>query len=819
MSNLKAQLDLEKPVEVPRDITNNMEVLKPNNEPQAARPQPISAQVAREANKNLLNSLFKFKPGEPLGKYISFKTSQNKPLYSLGEVLTVLKDVIRGEGMFDEFNPSIILCDPALEEALGMKALHVTEIRDLVLKQLEKVSDPPPPPPTNLCTSTTPTTSLCPPSNSSLFAQETKTALSNLSRSLSNPSATPTSSLTPPTSSVTPPTSIPILPTSTASQLPLSSISQTSSIQPRSAQATMTARQQSCNPRPSVIGAHIYNNPSARFILKKDFQPVIRSVPGVDPRQTTFSYEQVTLLLSKYILARKATMFDQRNIKVALVADDPLGKAFNVKAFHRCQVTNFLRSQLVHVEDSTTSGVSSTSEDPANPQGAPSTVQVPPFPVLEKSQSLPAHRNRTSIEQLRSPSTSSGVVRKRSLSPEQVVKRSRENAPHQFSVVVRKANDSEESETETICSAQGYETAAADPDEAIVVERVDRVDSTENGNDDGDTDTDMEDEKAEDWRTAVVYSVEYDVESSSEDERRPNMAGGGADSDSEKDSDIEDDYRVAAGAVAVMADAMGSDSDYLGDYDSEEEEEAKSGQKVLDMVDPELEASDSWRCAQCDTPNTPLIRFCGKCWNIRKGWMPDRPKPKKKNRSAISSPRKGLAAWGANRKALDRSLSDPGQGLDEADSGVVGEILTVSDDEKSKDAIAEETSTDSGVGSQESLSSGAGSQESLEAGCSQDLSSESGCSVTSGGNKCDDVMSTTSSHDLDSEFSDHHKESNRESNLCMFCLNRPKDASFIHGRLGHQVCCYQCAKKYWNKSVRCPVCRRKIERIVRNIIQ
>ena len=45
------------------------------------------------------------------------------------QVLTVLKNVIRGEGQFDEKNPSIIMCSPDLEEALNMKALHVTEIR------------------------------------------------------------------------------------------------------------------------------------------------------------------------------------------------------------------------------------------------------------------------------------------------------------------------------------------------------------------------------------------------------------------------------------------------------------------------------------------------------------------------------------------------------------------------------------------------------------------------------------------------------------------------------------------------------------------
>ena len=31
--------------------------------------------------------------------------------------------------------------------------------------------------------------------------------------------------------------------------------------------------------------------------------------------------------------------------------------------------------------------------------------------------------------------------------------------------------------------------------------------------------------------------------------------------------------------------------------------------------------------------------------------------------------------------------------------------------------------------------------------------------------------------------------------LCNFCLTREKNAGIIHGRITHQICCYQCAKK------------------------
>ena len=52
---------------------------------------------------------------------------------------------------------------------------------------------------------------------------------------------------------------------------------------------------------------------------------------------------------------------------------------------------------------------------------------------------------------------------------------------------------------------------------------------------------------------------------------------------------------------------------------------------------------------------------------------------------------------------------------------------------------------------------------------------------------------------------------------CEICCKQPKNASLIHGKLGHQVCCYTCGKKLWKKQSRCPVCRRVVEKIVKII--
>lgn len=56
------------------------------------------------------------------------------------------------------------------------------------------------------------------------------------------------------------------------------------------------------------------------------------------------------------------------------------------------------------------------------------------------------------------------------------------------------------------------------------------------------------------------------------------------------------------------------------------------------------------------------------------------------------------------------------------------------------------------------------------------------------------------------------------SALCSICLSSPKDASIIHGHTGHQVCCYKCAKRLYRRGKPCPVCRRRIQKVIRNYI-
>ena len=90
-----------------------------------------------------------FKTGSKILKYISQKTQLSKTIMNdftlnqvifqqtglfilfifSGQILTILKDIIMREEMFDPLNPSMILCSEELEEAINMKAIHVTEMQ------------------------------------------------------------------------------------------------------------------------------------------------------------------------------------------------------------------------------------------------------------------------------------------------------------------------------------------------------------------------------------------------------------------------------------------------------------------------------------------------------------------------------------------------------------------------------------------------------------------------------------------------------------------------------------------------------------------
>ena len=52
--------------------------------------------------------------------------------------------------------------------------------------------------------------------------------------------------------------------------------------------------------------------------------------------------------------------------------------------------------------------------------------------------------------------------------------------------------------------------------------------------------------------------------------------------------------------------------------------------KDLDMCDSQLDLEALKKCLQCGTPCQHYIRYCGKCWRERKGWVSTYERKKKK---------------------------------------------------------------------------------------------------------------------------------------------------------------------------------------------
>ena len=87
-------------------------------------------------NPKQLQRYFKFNESSTLQPYISSKTGLVGKDYRLQDILLIIYSVMQHDSLFDENNQVIIMCDHELEVALNMKALHVCELRSLVLSQL-----------------------------------------------------------------------------------------------------------------------------------------------------------------------------------------------------------------------------------------------------------------------------------------------------------------------------------------------------------------------------------------------------------------------------------------------------------------------------------------------------------------------------------------------------------------------------------------------------------------------------------------------------------------------------------------------------------
>jgi hypothetical protein len=380
---------------------------------------------------------------------------------------------------------------------------------------------------------------------------------------------------------------------------------------------------------------------------------------------------------------------------------------------------------------------------------------------------------------------------------EEVCKRARRRSS--FSIAVFTERDIATDE-ETIYSLQGYETTA--------VGEVDNEESNDT------SDTEIGD--------LAVYDVEFEPEDpSSEDEmivKAKKESRSGHSTSSDEDSEIDDGVVIAATTILlqqhrrkttkinireqddVVIDNDDDDKSSCDEDDHDEAEDEEGEDFALETYDPETRG-DLWKCLDCKQPNTPFIRYCSSCYTERKGWLPVRPKPKKAKRRPLTITTT-LTETGKHKKTSGISVKSSGNFLAPNRRPVLERSMSESTSVKS---LSDESTSSTVKTSDTEVASSMSSQDS--GFCDEEVKNCIESSDEDDDIKARNILLKAAS-----------VATSQPSMLCTMCCYRPKDACFVHGKISHQVCCYPCAKKLYRQKKGCPVCRRRIEKITKNIL-
>ncbi|XP_031616211.1 E3 ubiquitin-protein ligase Mdm2 isoform X1 [Oreochromis aureus] len=321
---------------------------------------------------------------------------------------------------------------------------------------------------------------------------------------------------------------------------------------------------------------------------------------------------------------------------------------------------------------------------------------------------------------------------------------------------------------------------------------------------------------------------------------------GGLGSGRERHSSQSSDSHSTSGRSEVTDAASDSDSDNFSvefeveSIDSDDYNEDDASLSADDQVyevtifeaddddsfdeDTEITEADYWRCAKCDELNPPLPRNCLRCWDLRQDWLPE------VSVNCTSSSPKALPTKPTNLLA---AKEPPGSDVEENGVDVPdGKRLKTppplhsqcASDSTCSSAAADSAS--SAPNSQDLLScsqpSSSYSQEKLWTPESQPSSSSYSSSIDS-----QELLSpspapaaaqaappTTQVPDMERSMSAEWRLPDSCLDPCLICQSRPKNGCIVHGRTGHLMSCYVCARKLKKRNKLCPVCRLPIQSVI-----
>lgn len=190
-------------------------------------------------------------------------------------------------------------------------------------------------------------------------------------------------------------------------------------------------------------------------------------------------------------------------------------------------------------------------------------------------------------------------------------------------------------------------------------------------------------------------------------------------------------------------------------------------------------SQDAWQCTECRKFNTPLQRYCIRCWALQKNWYKDVPR-------------------------LAHSLSVPD--IPACSS------LAAHDDEDDSDGGVDVPDCPRTVSDPVILPSHSTADRPLPAA----LTGKGKAPWSSSFRKDEAVSEGDSQESLGMEVEEVRPEALLEP--CKLCRVRPRNGNIIHGPTAHLLTCFPCARRLHKFHAPCPGCGKIIQKVIKIFI-
>ncbi|KAE8623344.1 hypothetical protein XENTR_v10005573 [Xenopus tropicalis] len=222
----------------------------------------------------------------------------------------------------------------------------------------------------------------------------------------------------------------------------------------------------------------------------------------------------------------------------------------------------------------------------------------------------------------------------------------------------------------------------------------------------------------------------------------------------------------APGSLSNKVEELGeSDSKKVVKLTLYDDDDLDDTQSLSDDTDTEVTSQDCWQCTKCHKLNSPVKRYCYRCWALRKDWYLDYPSLIHSS-STPTLPAKCSSQYsmaGLDMPDCRRTVSAPIVGVRVPECKAQVPFLEPLDLAANSKALSK--STDTLLTYQAEEASLLSSRPLLEP--------------------------------------------------CRLCQRRQRNGNVVHGRTAHLVTCFSCARNLKKNRKGCPVCQKPIQMVVK----